>query len=73
LADETPPKHYKKKAPKERERKPNNGGKDQSPGKVWLIVYWPTMMLSLLVQHSEKFFLMYSEGTIIIMFVNFSH
>jgi hypothetical protein len=41
-ADETLPEHYKKKAPKEKGEKTKHGAKDQSPGKIWLIVYWPT-------------------------------
>jgi hypothetical protein len=62
----------KRKHPKQG-RENETWGKDQSWGKIWPFVYWPTMMLSLLVHHSEKFFLMYLEGTIIIMFISFTH
>jgi hypothetical protein len=57
LADEILPNIIKRKHPKERERKRNMGARTKSPGKkFWLIVYWPTMMLSLLVQHTLRKF-----------------
>jgi hypothetical protein len=49
LGDEILPNIIKRKHPKERERKRNmrgQGPKVQAK-KIWLIVYWPTMMLSI--------------------------